>query len=686
MKLSTKLLVVFLTVGIIPLASVGTISLIKSQSGLQDQAFNQLNSINAIKTNQLESFFELRLSDARVLAANPNTKEALLELSRTFFSEGGAESRSFVGKGNYKFDSPFNYEVLHDMYYPGFKTFMEEYGYYDVFLLDAEKGAVIFTVFKESDFGQNLSNFDAGMLQTAWSHAKSGQVYISDMAPYAPSAGAPAQFVASPIMEDNTVIGVVALQISTEAFNTIMSERTGLGQTGETFLVGQDYLMRTDSFLDPTNFSVAASFKNNNKATSEPVTAALAGESGILICSDHSKAISGKDNIVLASYSPVKVGNLTWALVAEIDKSEAFVAADDIKKALLLVAIIGIIAIIAAAVLMARSITGPLNRVISGMQTGAEQVASASGQVSSASQQLAEGASTQASSLEETSASLEEMASTSKFSAQSTVQAKNRSVEVKSQAEHGQKAMVQLVEAMEKIKDSSDETAKIIKTIDEIAFQTNLLALNAAVEAARAGDAGKGFAVVAEEVRNLAQRSAEAAKGTAGLIESSQEHSIQGVNSTGEVSEILGDVVAGIIEVSDLVQEVSTGAEEQARSVSEINNAVSQLDSVTQSNAAGAEESASAAEEMSAQAGEMKSLVNDLVGIVNGNNEGGQPPSSFSADSSRSSDPFMSKFRKNEPQYAAAPAAATIGRGASFDANRQVDKVIPLDEESFIDL
>ncbi|HBA83439.1 MAG TPA: hypothetical protein DCZ95_05020, partial [Verrucomicrobia bacterium] len=178
---------------------------------------------------------------------------------------------------------------------------------------------------------------------------------------------------------------------------------------------------------------------------------------------------------------------------------------------------------------LTRSITRPIQHVIDGLSAGSEQVTSASSQVSSASQQLAQGASEQASSLEETSASLEEMASMTRQNADNATQANNIAREASSLAVGGVEAMTRMIGAIDKIKKSSDETAKIIKTIDEIAFQTNLLALNAAVEAARAGEAGKGFAVVAEEVRNLARRSAEAAKNTADLIEGAQKNSEQGV-------------------------------------------------------------------------------------------------------------------------------------------------------------
>ena len=194
---------------------------------------------------------------------------------------------------------------------------------------------------------------------------------------------------------------------------------------------------------------------------------------------------------------------------------------------------------ICLAVVIIRRLVRSVGRITGGLYDGAVQVAKASTQVAQASQQMAEGASEQASSLEEVSSSLEEMASMTKQNADNAHQANTMASEAKSAAEQGNAAMGKMGEAIQKIKTSSDQTAKILKTIDEIAFQTNLLALNAAVEAARAGEAGKGFAVVAEEVRNLAQRSAEAAKNTASLIEKSQKNADHGVTVSTEVAGIL---------------------------------------------------------------------------------------------------------------------------------------------------
>ncbi|MDI6762194.1 MAG: methyl-accepting chemotaxis protein [Thermodesulfobacteriota bacterium] len=267
-----------------------------------------------------------------------------------------------------------------------------------------------------------------------------------------------------------------------------------------------------------------------------------------------------------------------------------------------------------------RSITKPINRVVEGLTDGSEQVASASTQVSSASQTLAEGASEQAAGIEETSSSIEEMSSMTKQNADNANQANTLMADTSKVVDEANRSMAELNESMKEISVASEETAKIIKTIDEIAFQTNLLALNAAVEAARAGEAGAGFAVVADEVRNLAMRAADAAKNTANLIEGTVKKIKNGSDIVTKTNGAFTKVAAGAKKVGELVGEISAASSEQAQGVDQINKAVAEMDKVVQKNAASAEESASAAEEMNAQAEVMKGFVGELAAVVGGRN------------------------------------------------------------------
>jgi methyl-accepting chemotaxis protein len=280
--------------------------------------------------------------------------------------------------------------------------------------------------------------------------------------------------------------------------------------------------------------------------------------------------------------------------------------------------IIGLIIGVTAAIFITRSITKPIRLVADTLAAGAEQTAGAAGQVSSASQSLAEGASEQAASLEETSSSLEEMSSMTKRNAETAGKVKELGSEARKAGDLGVKDMTALVSAMDAIKTSSADIAKIIKTIDEIAFQTNILALNAAVEAARAGEAGEGFAVVADEVRNLAQRCAQAAKETAGKIEDAVQKSAVGADISAKVAKSLEEIVGKARQVDEMAGEVAAASQEQSQGIAQVNTAVTQMDKVTQSNAANAEESAAAAEELTAQAESLKEAVSELLRLVDG--------------------------------------------------------------------
>lgn len=268
--------------------------------------------------------------------------------------------------------------------------------------------------------------------------------------------------------------------------------------------------------------------------------------------------------------------------------------------------------------LVVRSVTQPLDRGVATLMESSRQVASAAEQVTASSQSLAEGASQQAASLEEASASLEEMSSMTQRNTENTVKTNELAKQTREAADKGAADMAEMSKAMGAIKTSSDDIAKIIKTIDEIAFQTNLLALNAAVEAARAGEAGLGFAVVADEVRNLAHRSAQAAKETSAKIEGAIGNTAQGVEISAKVARALEEIVSRVRLMDELISEVACASREQNQGISQVNSAVTQMDKVTQSNAANAEQSASAAEELNAQAEAMKASVAELLQLMGG--------------------------------------------------------------------
>ncbi len=250
-----------------------------------------------------------------------------------------------------------------------------------------------------------------------------------------------------------------------------------------------------------------------------------------------------------------------------------------------------------------------LNEVMQNISTAAEQVAAGSRQVSDSSMALSQGATEQASSVQELTSSLEEIASQTEKNAESANKANTLAESAKDNALQGNNQMNDMLKAMDEINDSSNNISKIIKVIDEIAFQTNILALNAAVEAARAGQHGKGFAVVAEEVRNLAARSANAAKETTEMIESSIKKVDGGTKIAGRTAEALNKIVVDISKVADLVSDIATASSEQAQGIAQINQGIMQVSDVVQANSATSQESAAASEELSSQAEMLKDQV-----------------------------------------------------------------------------
>jgi methyl-accepting chemotaxis protein len=340
-----------------------------------------------------------------------------------------------------------------------------------------------------------------------------------------------------------------------------------------------------------------------------------------------------------------------------------------------LMAVVPLVLVILGLLVIPMRHLGRLHVVASGLAAASEEVTSAAGRISGVSQSLAQGSSEQAASIEETSASLEEMASMTRTNADNARQADVLMGEAARVVDAANTSMTQLTASMQEVSGASQETAKIIKTIDEIAFQTNLLALNAAVEAARAGEAGAGFAVVADEVRALAMRAAEAAKNTATLIEGTVDKVKEGSDLVNKTAAAFSQVAGSTGKVRELVAEIAAASGEQAQGVDQINKAVTEMNNVTQQTAANAEESASAAEQLTAQSKQMKGVVGELVALVGGG-AGGRNVGL--TDPARPAEGLKTRL---------APVRQTLHRGQDQAAFKSLtpEQIIPLEEDNFKD-
>ncbi|MCE5266214.1 MAG: methyl-accepting chemotaxis protein [Deltaproteobacteria bacterium] len=475
--------------------------------------------------------------------------------------------------------------------------------------------------------------------------------------------GTPVTTACAPIMKDGNFAGAVIQGIKLDALSDKVAEK--MGETGFGFMIDSKGLLLAHPKKD-----FILELDMTKQAGMEAIAAKmLAKKAGA-----ESYVFKGVSKI--AGFAPVELTG--WSIAITQDTDEFLAAAHSIRN---FIAVIGLIFLVLTAVCVAwfaRSISTPIRNAVDQMSEAANQVAAASSQVSGASQTLAEGASEQASAIEETSSSLEEMSSMTKQNAGSAGQADGLMKQTNLVIQKANEGMQSLTQSMTEITAASEETSKIIKTIDEIAFQTNLLALNAAVEAARAGEAGAGFAVVAEEVRNLAIRAAEAAKNTSGLIEGTVGKIKAGSALVVKTNEAFAEVSTNASKVGELVGEISAASQEQSQGIDQINKAVAEMDKVTQSTAATAEESASASEEMNAQAEQMKQVAITLVSIIGGDGHDGRSIGRESLPAKKS--------------LAQAIPAVTAGKSAGRDAltprkspGSRPERLIPMGEGQFKD-
>lgn len=732
--LKQRLLAQFLAVGLLPVLFIGAMAYYAGSSALEEAAVQQLEMVNHIKSNAVIRYFESVRDQAVTLADSPSVVEAVKtfrsefssaaatqsaqaisamrsELAKYYEGSFGAEYKKQNGKDidarsklqmldpagvvlQYQYiqnnshplgskhrldyaEDGSTYSMAHKSFHPVTRAFLERFGYYDIFLIDHETGHVVYSVFKELDFASSLmtgpyadSNLAAVFKKAAASTVK-GESFFADFQTYVPSYDAPASFIAVPVFDGDSKVGVLAFQMPLDRVSMVMKERTGMGETGESLLVGPDHLLRSDSHVAKDEYTVVNSFRNPEKykIKDDAVTTALSGKDGVF----EEKSYLGHD--VIAASDPIDILGVKWAIVSEIHVDEALAPVVKLKYWMVGVTTVLLILVAVFAAFTGRSISRPIMHVAEELEKNSVYVAGSAENLSATGSQLSESVAEQASSLQETAASIEEISAMVKNNVEQAEHSAVLSDEVRQTADKGNTTMRSLVTSMGEITESNKEIQDLVRVIgeigekteviDEIVFQTKLLSFNASVEAERAGEHGRGFAVVAQEVGNLAQMSGKAALEIAAMVKSSiktaeaitSENRKKVENGSSLVSEVakhLAEIASKAELLARQSQQITTASREQSEGIGQINEAMSQLDQATQQNSAAAQDTASNSEELRAQAQNLKDNVAHLVGLVQGAGQTATSPGSMST-SKVSTPAVQAKILPFESRSSAAP-------------------------------
>ncbi|MBF0216555.1 MAG: methyl-accepting chemotaxis protein [Candidatus Omnitrophica bacterium] len=639
-SLKVKLVVIFLLLSLVPVAAVSLVSLNAARSTLKNEIFEKLSAQNQMRKARVLARIDEKEKDLDMFSQTQDIVEAVAALTNYYKASGG------TAEGVFKIKTP-EYQTLSESVDPMFSKYIKEYGYADIYLIGAEHGHIMYSAARGPELGTNLgtSELAGSGLAKVWRGVVGKKGFVIVDYSFFGQVKDPVIFAGVPVKDpDGAVKAVLAIRLGVNELSQIFSDKTGMGETGESYLVGEDRLMRSDS-----RFEANTILKKKVDTVSVLKVFRDGHNDGVGIIKDY----RGKD--VLSAYGHVGINEkfgtgFEWAIISEIDLSEAMKPVNDlIRKVLLLALLIAFIVVVAALVIAAK-ITGPIEEIarvsqkigsgdltgsvvgktsdeigvlagsfnqmsgnvrgmIKRIQEAVNQLTSASNEILAATEQQAAGAREQSSAIAETTSAAHELLVSSE-------QVGNTIRQVSQAAMHALNGMTKIRDLITKtggmitlLGEKSREIGKITGLIDDIADQTNLLAVNASIEAARAGDEGRGFSVVADEIRKLSDSTARSTKDITALIEIIQHEMTNVVISMEKSASSVEEEMTLAKDTSEKAKEITMSANQQIAGSKQIAEAMGSIDEVMKQIASGTVQTQASVEQMTKLAKDLEKII-----------------------------------------------------------------------------